>query len=307
MQAALCILAVLAGAAPLRGPGHHRPAQLELVRRPSAAKLVDRGVQYYYEGRYQKAIKLLHQALRSEKLDKTRRIGALQYLAFCQVALGELELARQTFTSILDDHPSFRLPAGTAPKIVKLFEEVRSERAEPLPDPAIQHTSPASGQAGAGLALEARVEHMPAGGALKVRYRHNPQSPYSELIMARQADGRYTANLPPSPAGGAEELAYFLVVADRDGNAMAQVGNDAGPLRVPFDRPGPGPDGGKGDGEGDGKGDGQKKKKEASTWWIWALVGGAAAVAVGVGLGVGLTMGGSEPTGKVVFDFVVVE
>jgi tetratricopeptide (TPR) repeat protein len=91
--------------------------------------LVDRGIGMYLEGRYEKAMELLYKALdyNEKDLGRNRRLGALSYLAFCQIALGDMPGARENFKSLLTVEPTYQLPAGTSPKIVKVFEDVRAK------------------------------------------------------------------------------------------------------------------------------------------------------------------------------------
>ncbi|MBW2702644.1 MAG: tetratricopeptide repeat protein [Deltaproteobacteria bacterium] len=270
-------------------------SEIKLARGPSAAKLVDRGVQFYYEGRYQKAQKLLKQALNSGRLNKTRRTGAMQYLAFCQVALGKNNRARDTFNDILDAHPAFRLPAGTAPKILQLFEVVKAARPTPELPPDIHHAQPSSGRPDSPTRIEASVENMPQGGALFAHYRHNEASPFSRLEMRPTPEGHYRAIIPAAPAGKSQELSYYLSLNDAQGQAKGALGSSAEPLRVPMKNEVVG-------------GDKPKiKKEESSTWWIWAVVG-TVVVGAAAGVAIALTLpGNDEPTGRASFTFILEE
>ncbi len=272
-------------------------SEIRLARRPSAAKLVDRGVQFYYEGRYQKAQKLLKQALNSGRLNKTRRTGAMQYLAFCQVALGKNNRARDTFNDILDAHPAFRLPAGTAPKILKLFEVVKAARPAPELLADIHHEQPSSGRPDSPTRIEASVENMPKGGALYAHYRHNEASPFSRLEMRPTPEGHYRAILPAAPAGKSQELSYYLALKDAQGQAKGALGSSAEPLRVPM----------RNETAGGDKDKPKIKKEESSTWWIWAVVG-TVAVGAAAGVAIALTLpGNDEPTGRASFTFILEE
>jgi tetratricopeptide (TPR) repeat protein len=116
--AVLCIfMATLWGPAP--------PASAQ----EKPGELVDQGIGMYLEGRYEKAVELLYKALdyNEKDLGRNRRLGALSYLAFCQIALGDMPGARENFKTLLAMEPAFRLPAGTSPKIVKVFEDVRAK------------------------------------------------------------------------------------------------------------------------------------------------------------------------------------
>lgn len=104
-----------------------------------ASGLVDQGVRDYLEGRYSQARDLLEQALADKTLDTNRRLGALYYLACCQIALDDVPAAQHVFKSLLDLKPDYLLPAGTAPKIVRVFEKVKAQaRTSPRIDKHLQ-------------------------------------------------------------------------------------------------------------------------------------------------------------------------
>jgi tetratricopeptide (TPR) repeat protein len=132
--AVLCILlAVLWGLTPLAA-AQEKPGEL-----------VDRGIGMYLEGRYEKAMELLYKALdyNEKDLGRNRRLGALSYLAFCQIALGDMAGARENFKTLLAMEPDYRLPAGTSPKLVKVFEDVRSKMPKKIdPRPPIEEKPP---------------------------------------------------------------------------------------------------------------------------------------------------------------------
>jgi tetratricopeptide (TPR) repeat protein len=125
----LCILLALGWGLPFRASAEAQPGEL-----------VDRGIGMYLEGRYQQARDLLLEALKfkQEELGRNRLLGALAYLAFCQIALSETAAAQKSFERLLGLEPAYRLPAGTSPKIVTIFEDVRAKmpkKIEPRPRP----------------------------------------------------------------------------------------------------------------------------------------------------------------------------
>ncbi len=261
------------------GPRAESGPVTRLAKRPGAAKLVDQGIQFYYEGRYQRAMKLLKKALRSGGLDETRILGALQYQAFCQVALGNPTGARKTFERLLDRKPDFRLPAGTAPKITGLFNEVKKLKAppEPPPPPALSHTPPGEAEAGKAVELVAQAAPMPRGGQLVIRYRYQAQGPFSRQIMSPGQGDQYRATLPAPMGEQATELSYYLYLVDGDGRRLTSMGSEAQPIQVPYAVPAPPPE--------------EEDEGISIHWWIWPVVG---AVALGTGLALGLTLSDSK-------------
>ena len=267
---------------------------LKVARKANPAKMVDRGIQLYYEGRYQKALKTLVKSLRNPALSDSRRIGALQYQAFCQVALGDNKAAEVTFVRILEMRPEFRLPAGTAPKIVSLFKEIAIGMAPTkVPDPPrLVHTPPAEAQRDAPVVLEAQLDNPPDAAQVVLRHRHDAKAPYSRLGMNPQRDGRYQATVPAPLAGEPTELAYYLYLVDGEGRRLTSVGSKAKPIRIPLRTP--------------PKVDPDREDEGTSIhWWIWPVVG---AVVVGAGLAIGLTLAGSSSeTGTALVRIQVVE
>jgi hypothetical protein len=270
-------------------------SDLQVARKANPAKLVDRGIQLYYEGRYQKSLKTLAKSLRDPSLSDSRRIGALQYQAFCQVALGDSKAAKVTFVRILESRPEFRLPAGTAPKIVSLFEEIAAGMApEKAPEPPrLSHTPPAEAQRDAPVVLEAQVDNPPAAAQVVLRHRHDAKAPYSRLGMSPQRDGRYQATVPAPLASEPTELAYIIYLVDGEGRRLTSVGSEAEPVRIPLRAPTPAVD------------PDEKDKGTSIHWWIWPVV---AAVAVGAGVAIGLTLANSsEDTGTALVRIQIVE
>jgi hypothetical protein len=100
-----------------------------IARAPTAAGLVDQGVRGYLEGRYEQAREMLVKALSSKTLDDNRRMGALYYLACCNIALDDLPAAKRVFAKLLKLRADYQLPTGTAPKIVRVFEQVKAKLA----------------------------------------------------------------------------------------------------------------------------------------------------------------------------------
>lgn len=132
--ALLCIILVAIWGLPPPAAAQEQPGEL-----------VDRGIGMYLEGRYEKAMELLYKALdfNEKDLGRNRRMGALSYLAFCQIALGDMAGARENFKALLAMEPAYRLPAGTSPKIVKVFEDVRAKMPKKIePQPPIEDQPP---------------------------------------------------------------------------------------------------------------------------------------------------------------------
>jgi len=132
--AVLCIILVALWGLPPLASAQEKPGDL-----------VDRGIGMYLEGRYEKAMELLYKALdyNEKELGRNRRLGALAYLAFCQIALGDMPGARENFKALLALTPDYRLPAGTSPKIVRVFENVRSKMPKKIvPQPPVGEQPP---------------------------------------------------------------------------------------------------------------------------------------------------------------------
>ncbi len=251
------------------------------------AKQVDQAIQLYYDGRYEKALKLFKKALSSQRLTKIRTIGALQYLAYCEIALGDQQGAIRTFRRLLILKPEFRLPAGTAPKIYSLFKQVKASMprhdTQPLARLAISHEAPKVGVAGKSLILRAKTNMMPKGGQLLVRYRYGTTGQYSRIQMEAGPHDTYMATIPPALGNKTNTLSYFICLIDSDDNKIGGAGSKERPFEVPLTPP-------------------QEKPKQAKSsgtsyhWWLWPVVG---VVLVGTGLVVGLTLAkDNTPTGS---------
>ncbi len=102
---------------------------ITLIADSNIEKLLENVKEHYYEGEYKEAIEVLEKATSElEKLESKKRTEAYMYLAFSYMAFGDEDSAREQFHNILEIDPNFELdPQMVAPKIVKLFEEVKTE------------------------------------------------------------------------------------------------------------------------------------------------------------------------------------
>ncbi len=281
LTALLCIMGMVAWQVPASARKPSRPDP------QAASKLVDQGIRLYHEGNYEQAIVELAKALKGN-LEPIRQVGALQYMAFAQAAIGEFQDAEKTFERLLRLNPDFQLPTTISPKIADVFNSVR-ERVKPPPPPepvTIEHQIPDHGSVGRTLEIEAQVSRLPAGGKARLRYRYDQASAFSTQVMSAGRDGRFTGRVPApfSPAGG--RVQYFIEAMDDSGAVVTSMGEEKDPLTVDFLAPRP-----------EAKPQ-PKEEKSSSTWWIWALVGG---VLAGAGLAVGLSLAsGSSDGGRAI-------
>ena len=72
-----------------------------MAQENSPSLQIKKGIQLYLDGHYRKAQKELKQAIDAGGLEKNLKIGAYQYLAFSQVALGNTDGAIASFQKIL--------------------------------------------------------------------------------------------------------------------------------------------------------------------------------------------------------------
>jgi tetratricopeptide (TPR) repeat protein len=95
----------------------------------SLVKLLEQAKNFYNGGEYEKAITELEQALQFLKqLTQLDQVEAYKYLAFSYVAFGDKEKAKEQFRLALKLDPKMELdPSVVSPKIIKVFEEVKSE------------------------------------------------------------------------------------------------------------------------------------------------------------------------------------
>jgi tetratricopeptide (TPR) repeat protein len=274
--AAICVWLVICWGIP--SYAENRPGS-PLTAASAGSEMVDRGINLYLEGRYEDAQDFFERALSREDLDINRRLGAFQYLAFSHIALGNFTTARLTFRKLLQLKPDYRLPAGTAPKIVDVFDKVREQFiAETPPAVVIEHAPPQKGTLGTSTELSANVTNLPSGAKLIAYYRYDKLSDYSRKTMKMGKAGVFSASLPSPMNTDQGVLIYRILARDKGGKILASTAPASDPHQVAFSKAQSG---------------GQKKESGSSTWWIWVLVGGVVAGAA-VGLGVGLTRGGNN-------------
>ena len=105
------------------------------VTQDSLEIMLGKAKTHYYNGEYQLAIRELENALQYLKqLKQTDQVEAYKYLAFSYVAFGDRTKAKEQFKKALLLNPELELdPATVSPKIIKVFEEAKSEMAAAPP------------------------------------------------------------------------------------------------------------------------------------------------------------------------------
>src|SRR4030043_717846 len=108
------------------------------VTSDSLASMLERAKGYYNGGEYEEAINELEDALQFLKqLKHVDQVEAYKYLAFSYVAFGDNAKAKAQFKKALALNPQLELdPASVSPKIIKVFEEAKTEMGtSPTPPP----------------------------------------------------------------------------------------------------------------------------------------------------------------------------
>jgi len=97
--------------------------------------LVAKGVELYKAGEYQRSLEALQKVLSpGGKLTREEQIEACKYIGFDQVALGNTVAAKESFRQALKLSPTLTLdPAFVSPKIIAVFEEVKTALKPPPP------------------------------------------------------------------------------------------------------------------------------------------------------------------------------
>jgi tetratricopeptide (TPR) repeat protein len=111
----------------------------------SLDRLLEAAKNYYNNGEYERAISELEKALQYLKqLEQSDQVEAYKYLGFSYVAFGNNAKAKVQFKKALRLDPNLELdPATVSPKIIKVFEEAKSEMAvKPPPPPAKKPKKP---------------------------------------------------------------------------------------------------------------------------------------------------------------------
>ncbi|MEE8597398.1 MAG: hypothetical protein V3T09_06285 [bacterium] len=99
------------------------------VSADSLELMLERAKTFYNSGEYEHAISELEKALQYLKqLEEGDQVEAYKYLAFSYVAFGDKAKAKEQFKKALVLEPSLTLdPATVSPKIIKVFDEAKSE------------------------------------------------------------------------------------------------------------------------------------------------------------------------------------
>jgi len=112
----------------------------------SLGGMLEQAKEYYNNGEYEYAISELEKALQYlNQLKQSDLVEAYKYLAFSYVAFGDQLKAKDQFRKALALDPQLELdPTTVSPKIIKVFEEAKSEMPPaPPPPPVEEPTKPA--------------------------------------------------------------------------------------------------------------------------------------------------------------------
>jgi len=89
---------------------------------------LEKGLEYFDNLHYEKAIPELREAIRLGLSEKDDRIIAHEFLAFSYIVEGETEQAKIHFKEILRVDPKFRMDPDLSPKFLTIFDEVAGKR-----------------------------------------------------------------------------------------------------------------------------------------------------------------------------------
>jgi hypothetical protein len=261
------VLLFLVASATLASTARTARAQ-ESEPREIDSELVKQGLAAYDALEYPQSIDLLHRAL-AETLTRDEKIVTYRTLAFCHVALGDIDAARGDFANLLGVDPSFVLDRTISPRVRAVFESARAEVATSQggvePDrPALPEVrpilSPPKPQEGGAVDL---AVVYPGGVATQMElfYRTRGQLRFSRVAQAARG-GRFVARVPgmqvEPPA-----LEYYFDLLDDSGVPVAGAGSLGRPLAI------------------------EVKARPRAIYkrgWFWGVVGGVAAGAILAGV-----------------------
>ena len=93
----------------------------------SAQSHLEKGLEYYDNLYYEKAIPKLKEALRIGLTEKDDQIKAHKFLALAYIVEAQSEEAKIHFQQILRIDPKFRLDPNLSPKFLPIFDEVAKQ------------------------------------------------------------------------------------------------------------------------------------------------------------------------------------
>jgi len=98
----------------------------------------------YLTGEYEKALAELEKLKPYVSVMKAPdKVELYKYLAFCHIAFGRIDMAKEAFQEALKANPNLALDPNTvSPKIMEVFEEVRAAMPPPPPPPAPEAAPP---------------------------------------------------------------------------------------------------------------------------------------------------------------------
>ncbi len=93
-----------------------------------ASDNLKQGIEAYNQGKFNEAIRLINQAFK-DNLTTDEKKEANKYIALSQIALGNMNAARDTFTELLLLDPNYKLEEDeVSPKVYQFFLQVKEEK-----------------------------------------------------------------------------------------------------------------------------------------------------------------------------------
>ncbi len=93
-----------------------------------ASDNLKQGIEAYNRGKFNEAIRLINQAFK-DNLTTDEKKEANKYIALSQIALGNMNAARDTFTELLLLDPNYKLEEDeVSPKVYQFFLQVKEEK-----------------------------------------------------------------------------------------------------------------------------------------------------------------------------------
>jgi hypothetical protein len=207
----------------------------------ASAPLPDKVQQLLDDAEYQQARRQMDRLLRSGKISLDQRVGLYAAHAFCDVSLGDDTTAQQSFQKLLTLQPTYKAdPASTSPKVLEVFELVRSRMAEqgalesafqpdfqPLPDAVMGESVP----------VKVAFKGPPAGAVERVfvRYRRVGEASYESAELPKQAGtgAQFVGAIDAAVLQGGDEqdVEYYLDALGSAGERLTGVGTGNLPLQ----------------------------------------------------------------------------
>jgi len=206
-------------------------ASVSLTARADGADDLTQGLSLFSALEYTAALPHFAQAKTDASLPAADRARAAIYIGIIQLSLGDEENAQRNFADAIRLSYDVTAPPESSPRVARMLDAVRAERAKPVPRRIeLRHIPPAAQSPAVELLVEADPEQAAEIRTVTLYFRRTGTSEWSRVEASRVGAVAFVATLAESGDMAATE--YFFEASGESHAVLGQAGSASAPLRL---------------------------------------------------------------------------